>query len=277
MPDALQEGTAAPTGVTASVPALPTRISPDHPPTTTPDDPSRATKHTAHQLAPPRSSSLHRCLTMANETGPTETRRRNQEPGAATSAASREGTSSTAPGGIRPDAAQGQTGPPLAQPSPKRAREAPVAALQNASQRRYHPPHESRPRPAGDAASRPGQARPDPDRAQKGLDLGREGPPLATSSPRRQAAAPPPTRHPARRRPGRRAVTGSIVTEEHPHRPPSARAEAPSGGERPGPPPPAPRGQGPVAQADGDGRELLVFNYHFPFGTTRLAQISFNT
>ena len=155
MPDALQEGTAAPTSVTASVPARPTRISPAHQPTTTPDDPSRATKHTAHQLAPPRSSSLHRRLTMANETGPTETRRRNREPGAATSAASREGTSSTAPGGIRPDATQGQTGPPLAQPSPKRAREAPVAALQNASHRRHHPPHESRPRPAGDAASRP--------------------------------------------------------------------------------------------------------------------------
>ena len=127
MPDALQEGTAAPTSVTASVPARPTRISPAHQPTTTPDNPSRATKQTAHQLAPPRSSSLHRRLTMANETGPTETRRRNREPGAATSAASREGTSSTAPGGIRPDAAQGQTGPPLAQPSPKRAREAPVA------------------------------------------------------------------------------------------------------------------------------------------------------
>ena len=168
MPDALQEGTAAPTSVTASVPARLTRISPDHQPAMTPDNPSRATKHTAHQLAPPRSSSLHRRLTKANETGPTETRRRNREPGAATSAAPREGTSSTAPGGIRPDAAQGQTGPPrpsrarngLAKPPSPRCRRRATVATTPSTSHAPDPPET----PQADQA-RPAQTQIEPKRA----------------------------------------------------------------------------------------------------------------
>ena len=52
IPDALQEGTVAPAGVTASVPAKPTEISPVRQPTTTLYDPSHSTKLAAHHHAP---------------------------------------------------------------------------------------------------------------------------------------------------------------------------------------------------------------------------------
>lgn len=107
IPDALQEGTAAPTGVTASVPAKPTGISPVRQTPTPPADPSRSTKLAAHQHAPPRSWNHHRRLTMVSVARPTGPRGNSRERGSAESAATREGTTSIAIGGHRPDAARG--------------------------------------------------------------------------------------------------------------------------------------------------------------------------
>ena len=107
--DALQEGTAAPTGVTASVPNKPTRISPNPQPITTPDDPSRSTILAVHQYAPPRTRSHHRRLTVTSEARPAGSRGTSRKRGAAGSAATWEGTTSTTLGGDRPDVAQEQT------------------------------------------------------------------------------------------------------------------------------------------------------------------------
>ena len=65
-PGALQEGSVAPAGVTASVPAKPTGISPVRHTSTSPAAPSHSTNLAAHQHAPPRSWNHHRRLTMVS-------------------------------------------------------------------------------------------------------------------------------------------------------------------------------------------------------------------
>jgi hypothetical protein len=82
-PGALQEGMAAPVGVTASVPAIRQGFLP------TPKKPRPPTLHrappklVAHQLAPPRSCNHHRRLIVNKVARPTGPRRDIQERGAA--------------------------------------------------------------------------------------------------------------------------------------------------------------------------------------------------
>jgi hypothetical protein len=83
--DALQEGMAAPKGVTASVSAfrqgfLDFSIPPKKP---RPDAPSHSTKLAVHQLAPPRSCNHHRRLTETEVTRPTGTKKGIREHGTA--------------------------------------------------------------------------------------------------------------------------------------------------------------------------------------------------
>ena len=82
-PGALQEGSVAPAGVTASVPAKPTGISPVRHTSTSPAAPSHSTNLAAHQHAPPRSLDHHRRLTMEREARPTDLRGDSREQGAA--------------------------------------------------------------------------------------------------------------------------------------------------------------------------------------------------
>jgi hypothetical protein len=77
-PDALQEGRVAPAGVTASVSAEPTGISPD-PRSPALDAPSCSTTLAAHHLTPPRPCKHHRRLTVTNELGTSGTRRAIRE------------------------------------------------------------------------------------------------------------------------------------------------------------------------------------------------------
>jgi hypothetical protein len=77
-PNALQEGRVAPSGVTTSVSAKPTGISPD-PRNPATNAPSCSTILAAHQHAPPRPCRHRRRLTVANKTGPTGSRRTSRE------------------------------------------------------------------------------------------------------------------------------------------------------------------------------------------------------
>ena len=102
-PDALQEGSAAPTGVAASVSDRPTGVSPD------PNlhlGCSRACHQTDHHLAPPWSRSLHAVSPRHHEV-----RSAQQGIGAGTRGRStvgtREGTTSTVNAGSRPDTLAG--------------------------------------------------------------------------------------------------------------------------------------------------------------------------
>ena len=146
-PGALQEGPMAPAGVTASVPAKPTGISPVRHTSTSPAAPSHSTNLAAHQHAPPRSLDHHRRLTMEREARPTDLRGDNREQGAAKNSSHTGGTTSTALGGHRPDATIGahQAHGPA---EPKRTREAPVTTLQLARHRLRNPPHEPHLRPS---------------------------------------------------------------------------------------------------------------------------------
>jgi hypothetical protein len=82
-PDALQEGMAAPLGVTASVPAFRQGFLLTPKKNHAPDTPSHSTKLAAHQLAPPRSCNHHRRLTVTKVVRPTETEKGIRKQGAA--------------------------------------------------------------------------------------------------------------------------------------------------------------------------------------------------
>jgi hypothetical protein len=231
-PDAPQEGTAMPTSVTTSVSATrqgflpsPKKHIPGHSVTLRQPrrPPTRAT--TVLQPSPPSHCGP---LTKTNET-----ERRQPKPRGAWTAATQEGTTSTATCSDRPDAATGADQAPLARPSP-------MATLQSTRRRPSHPQQENLHQPPGAGTEMPDLARPSPDGAQI---WARTAPPLASVPPRRQVAAPSPPRHPAPPPPGRSAAaTGTLSTEEHhrqhretPRRLPRARVGA-------GPPPPAPHG-----------------------------------
>ena len=124
--DALQEGRMAPMGVTAK----PARISPIRQTPTTPNGPTRTTRQATHERAPPRTCHHHRRLTVVIEARPTRARGSIRERRTAARATTPEETTSTAIGGHRPDAARGAYQALEARPSPKGAREAPVAELQ---------------------------------------------------------------------------------------------------------------------------------------------------
>ena len=143
-----------PTGITASVPAKPAGVSPVCHTPTTPTYPPRSTTLAAHQHAPPRPLGSHRHLTMESEESPTDPRRDNWERGAAESAATREGTTSTTLSGHRPDTARREhQAHGLAEPL--WARKAPAFALLPARRRRRCPTSENAPIPAPRSSNGP--------------------------------------------------------------------------------------------------------------------------
>ena len=102
-----------------------------HPPTpTTPNGPTRSTRQATHVRAPPWPCHHHRRLTVVTKARTTRTRGSSRERRTAVRATMPEETTSTAIGGHRPDAARGAYQALEARPSPKGAREAPVAELQ---------------------------------------------------------------------------------------------------------------------------------------------------
>lgn len=138
--DTLQEGTMAPTGVAVSVQAKPTEVSPAHHTLTIPTNLSHSITLSVQQHVPPWSWSQHCRLTMEFEEGPIGPRGSSWERGAAVSAATREGTTSTAAGvtdRTQPEEQSRHIGPAELE----MAREAPIAALQWARRCLHNRPH----------------------------------------------------------------------------------------------------------------------------------------
>jgi hypothetical protein len=240
-PDAPQEEMAMPASVTASVSATrqgflpsPKKHGPGHSVTLRQPrrPPTRAT--TVLQPSPPS----HRGPLMKTD----ETGRRQPKPRGAWTAATREGTTSTATCGDGPDAAT-RADQALRPGQAQRAREVPMATLQSTHRRPSYPQQENLHKPPGVDTTMPDLACPSPNRAQKGPDLGHDSDAAGLHAARHQVAAPSPPRHPAPSRPGRSAAaTGTLSTERHrrqhretPRRLPRARVGA-------GPSSPAPHG-----------------------------------
>jgi hypothetical protein len=223
-PDAPQEGMAMPASVTASVSATrqgflpsPKKHIPGHSVTLRQPrrPPTRAT--TVLQPSPPSHCDP---LTKTDET-----ERSHPKPRGAWSAATREGTTSTATCGDKPDTTTGADQAPLAQPSP-------MAALQSTRRRPSHPQQETLHQPPGAGTEKPDLARPSPDGAQKGLDLGQD-----SAAAGLRAAAPPSGRATATVSPGAAAPREERSRHRNPvHRgaPPPAQGDPASPASRAG-------------------------------------------
>jgi hypothetical protein len=248
-PDALQEGMAAPKGVTALVSAFRQGFLLTPQKNHARNAPSHSTKLAAHQLAPPRSCNHHRRLTETEATRPTrmkkgireqrtaEQRTRGRErpppPMAVTDQTHQQ--EQTRP--FWPGRARGL----VKLPSPRCSRHAAVRP----------PPPEPPLRPPEVVQPRPGLARPDPDGARRAQIWADRAPPASPHHP--TAKERPPRRLATRATPLQSAAaTGTPRTWGTAAGRGKPRATLTSEREEAGPPP-APRGLCPAACADGRG------------------------